>query len=345
MINRIPGQSPVDSRQRDHSSPLHPFVRNHGTVAMATACGQVNRSEEKMKVDSLSFTNATERRVPDLDWLPAHLLVERNWLADLVPWTQALAIMMGRETTDAPDAVGQPLFATTHWSVVLAAAENNAPQSATALERLCRTYWYPLYAYVRREGYSPADAQDLTQEFFARLLARHSLAQVAPEKGRFRSFLLAAMRHFLSDQRDRASAVKRGGGAEVLSLDAQEAEERYRLEPVDHLDAEKIYERRWAMTLVEKALERLRDESVAAGKGGLFERLRRFVAGESEATWGEAAAELALSEGAMKAAVHRLRERYRVLLRDEIAHTVADPAEIEEEVRYLIRVISEGGRA
>jgi RNA polymerase sigma-70 factor (ECF subfamily) len=224
---------------------------------------------------------------------------------------------------------------------VLAAAKPEAPEAAAALESLCRTYWYPLYAYVRREGHNPADAQDLTQEFFACLLARNSLLRVAPEKGKFRSFLLASMRYFLSDQRDRARAEKRGGGAEVLSLDAQEAEERYRLEPVDRLDAEKIYERRWAMTLLEQALIRLRDESAAAGKAELFERLRRFVAGDSDAAWGEAAAELGLSEGAMKAAVHRLRARYRALLRDEIARTVADPTEIEAEVRYLMCVISQ----
>jgi RNA polymerase sigma factor (sigma-70 family) len=248
--------------------------------------------------------------------------------------------MVRRDPEVGAESISQPLFATTHWSVVLAAADEEAPGTAAALESLCRTYWYPLYAYVRREGNGPEDAQDLTQEFFARLLERNSLAQVARAKGRFRSFLLAAMRHFLSDERDRARALKRGGGAEVLSLDAQEAEERYRLEPVDRLDAEKIYERRWAMTLVEKALARLRDESVALGKSELFERLRRFVAGESDATWGEAAAELGLTEGAMKAAVHRLRERYRVLLRDEIAHTVADPTEIEAEVRYLITVMS-----
>ena len=249
--------------------------------------------------------------------------------------------MMGRQSTEAPGAVGQPLFATTHWSVVLAAANDEAPEAAAALERLCRTYWYPLYAYVRREGHRPEDAQDLTQEFFARLLARNSLARVAPEKGKFRSFLLAAIRHFLSDQRERARTAKRGGRAEIFSLDAQEAEGRYRLEPVDRLDAEKIYERRWAMTLLEQAMARLRDESAAAGKGELFERLRRFVVGESEGTWGEVGAELGMSEGAMKAAVHRLRERYRSLLRDEVAQTLADPAEIEEEVRYLIRVTSQ----
>jgi RNA polymerase sigma factor (sigma-70 family) len=249
--------------------------------------------------------------------------------------------MTGQQSTNAPGTVGQPLFATTHWSIILASADEDTPEAAAALERLCSTYWYPLYAYVRREGHNPTDAQDLTQEFFARLLARNSLAQVAPEKGKFRSFLLTSMRHFLSDQRDRARTVKRGGRTEILSLDARQAEGRYQLEPVERLDAEKIFERRWAMTLVEQALARLRDESAAAGRTELFERLRRFVAGESDTTWGEAGAELGLSEGAMKAAVHRLRERYRVLLRDEIAQTVASPSEIEAEVRYLIRVISQ----
>ena len=249
--------------------------------------------------------------------------------------------MMGRETEAAPGAVAQPLFATTHWSVVLAAGQGDTPQSAAALERLCRTYWYPLYAYIRRQGYSPEDAQDLTQEFFARLLARDSLAQVGPQKGKFRSFLLAALRHLLSDQRDLARAVKRGGGAEVFSLDALEAEARYRLEPVERLDAEKLYERRWAMTLLEQALNRLRDESAVAGKAKLFEALRSLVAGESDVTCGEAASELGLSESAVRSALHRLRERYRALVREEIAHTVADPAEIEAEIRHLIMVLSQ----
>ncbi len=248
--------------------------------------------------------------------------------------------MTGREMTGAPGAVGQPVFATTHWSVVLAAANEETAEAAAALERLCRTYWYPLYAYVRREGYSPADAQDLTQGFFAQLLAQHSLAHVAPEKGRFRSFLLAAMRHFLSDQRDRAQAVKRGGGAEILSLDAQEAEERYRLEPVDRLDAEKIYERRWAMTLLEQALVRLRDEMAVAGKAELFERLKGFVAGDREVSCGQVAAHLGLSESGTKSAVHRLRQRYRELVREEIAHTVANPAEIDLEIGYLMALLS-----
>jgi RNA polymerase sigma-70 factor (ECF subfamily) len=241
----------------------------------------------------------------------------------------------------SPALSGQAWFATTHWSVVLAAGQSTDAQASEALEQLCRTYWYPLYAYVRREGSSATDAQDLTQEFFARLLEKNYLAQVERQKGKFRSFLLAALRHFLADQRDRARAVKRGGGADCLSLDAQTAEGRYRLEPVDRMDAEKIYERRWAMTLLEQALTRLRDENVAAGKTELFERLRDFVAGESDVSCGEAAAQLALTESAVKSALHRLRQRYRELVREEVAHTVADPAEIDTELRYLITVMSQ----
>jgi RNA polymerase sigma factor (sigma-70 family) len=233
------------------------------------------------------------------------------------------------------------IFATTHWSVVLTAAAQQTPEASAALEQLCRTYWYPLYVYVRRKGHSPADAQDLTQEFFAHLLARNFLARVGPQKGKFRSFLLVALQHFLSDQWDRARAVKRGGGAEVLSLDAQEAEERYRFEPVERLDAEKIYERRWAMTLLEEALNRLRDESAAAGKAGLFQRLRTFVAGDTDTRCAEAARDLGLTESTVKGALHRLRQRYRALVREEIARTVVDPEEIEAEIRHLIAVVSE----
>ncbi len=225
--------------------------------------------------------------------------------------------------------------------MVLAAGQHESPQVAEALEKLCRPYWYPLYAYVRRSGHSPEDAQDLTQAFFACLLARDSLAQVGPHKGKFRSFLLASLRHFLSDQRSMAHATKRGGGARVLSLDAMEAEGRYRLEAAERLDAEKIYERRWAMTLLEQALQRLREESAAAGKTVLFERLRTLVAGESDVTCAQVAAELGLTESAVKSTLHRLRQRYCALVREEIAHTLADPADIEAEVRYLITVVSQ----
>lgn len=247
--------------------------------------------------------------------------------------------MTGREPTDAPGAMGKPLFATTHWSVVLAAANEATSQSTAALERLCRTYWYPLYAYIRRQGYGPADAQDLTQEFFTRLLTRHSLSGVAPHKGKFRSFLLVVLRHFLSGERDRASAVKRGGGKEVLSLDAEDAEGRYRLEPVERLDAEKIFERRWAMTVLGQAWTRLREESAAHGKLKQFDLLAEFVAGEADVTCVEAASTLGLTESGMRSTVHRLRERYRALIREEIAFTVSTPGEVDEELRYLIAVM------
>lgn len=242
---------------------------------------------------------------------------------------------------DGPAVEGATRFHTTHWSVVLQAGEGESPQGSAALEQLCGTYWRPIYAYIRREGHPPADAQDLTQEFFARFLARNSLAHVEPEKGKFRSFLLGALRHFLSDQWDRARALKRGGGIEVLSLDAQEAEERYRLEPAERLDAERIYERQWAMTLLDQALTRLRDESAAAGKAGLFQQLRCFVAGENETNCSGAASALGLSESAVKSALHRLRKRYRALIREEIARTISDPAEIDEEIAQLIRVLGE----
>lgn len=240
-----------------------------------------------------------------------------------------------------PSAKVCGLFRTTHWSVVLAAGRSESPQAAQALETLCRTYWYPLYAYVRRQGCSPEDAQDLTQAFFARLLEKNYVGQVGQQKGKFRSFLLAALRHFLSDQRDRARTVKRGGGAAHISLDAQDAEERYRLEPVDRMDAERIFERRWAMTLLEKALSRLRDESAEVGKITTFERLKDFVAGENELSCDELAARMGLTESAVKSAVHRLRERYRELVREEIGQTVADPGGIDAEIRHLIAVISE----
>ncbi len=248
---------------------------------------------------------------------------------------------MGEAACFTQDAGAGRVFPTTHWSAVLAAGKHESPQAAEALEKLCRTYWYPLYAYVRRSGHSPEDAQDLTQGFLACLLARDSFAQVGPQKGKFRSFLLTALRHFLSDQWSQARAVKRGGGAAVLSLDALEAEGRYRLEPVERLDAEKVYERRWAMTLLEQALNRLREEATAAGKTNLFEALESLVAGESDVSCGEVAVKLGLTEGAVKSALHRLRERYRALVCEEIAHTVAEPAEIEAEVRYLIAVVSE----
>ena len=203
-------------------------------------------------------------------------------------------------------------FTTTHWSVVLAAGQAASPSSHAALEQLCRTYWYPLYAYVRRRGHAPHDAQDLTQEFFARLLAKNFLDGVGVEKGKFRSFLLATMNHFLSDEWDKARAQKRGGGKTFVSLDDLMSEERYHLEPVDARDPEKLYERRWAFTLLDQARKRLKQEYFDAGKSELYGRLAVFESGDRSApTYAEVAAEIGLTESAVKSAVSRMRQRYR----------------------------------
>jgi DNA-directed RNA polymerase specialized sigma24 family protein len=234
----------------------------------------------------------------------------------------------------------QAAFVTTHWSVVLAARETDAPQAAAALEKLCRTYWYPLYAYLRRRGYGEHDAQDLTQGFFAHLFERDWLQRVAREKGRFRSYLLAALNYFLADQRDRASAQKRGGGRPIISFDAHEAEERYRLEPVDERSPDKLFERRWAMTLLDQVLSRQAQEFSDAGKRELFNRLQPFlVEGSSENTYAEIAREGGISEEALKKAVQRMRRRYHQLFREEIAQTVASPEEVEDELRHLCAIL------
>jgi RNA polymerase sigma-70 factor (ECF subfamily) len=225
--------------------------------------------------------------------------------------------------------------------MVLAAQDSAAPEARLALERLCQTYWYPLYAFVRREGYSSHDAQDLTQEFFARLLEKQYLAQVNPGKGKFRSFLLAALRHFLSDQRDRAQARKRGGQAVFISLDQDQAEERYQQEPREESTPEKIFERRWALAVLEQAQARLREEYQRTGKSEWHAQLKDYLTEELAAAACERLARhLQLSESAVRSALHRLRQRYAEVVREEIAHTVASPAEVDDELRYLIGIIS-----
>jgi DNA-directed RNA polymerase specialized sigma24 family protein len=232
-------------------------------------------------------------------------------------------------------------FATTHWSVVLAAGRSDAPQAREALETLCRTYWYPLYVYLRRRGYGREDAEDLTQGFLLQLLERNSFARVGPDKGRFRSFLLAGLNYFVADQRERATAQKRGGGKPVFSLDAHAAEQRYALEPVDDRSPDKLFEQQWALVLLDEVLARLEREFREAGKTGLFERLREFlVAGTGEETYAEAARELGLTSEAVKKAVHRFRRRYHELFREEILRTVADPAELEDEMRFLCAAVA-----
>lgn len=242
-------------------------------------------------------------------------------------------------TPDASPAKAQ-WFNTTHWSVVLAAHAADVPQAAAALEKLCCTYWYPIYAYLRRLGYAEHDAQDLTQGFFAQLLERRSIQAVQREKGKFRSFLLAALKYYVADERDRANAQKRGGGREVISLDAQQAEDRYRLEPADDRSPDKLFERRWAITLLDQVLGRLKQEFTDAGKRELFNHLQPFlVEGTGAKTYAEAAREAGTTEEALKKAVQRMRRRYHQLFREEIAQTVASPEGVEEELRYLCAVL------
>ena len=237
---------------------------------------------------------------------------------------------------------GAANFTPTHWSVVLAAAgSNDSTHARDALEKLCRNYWLPIYVFVRRQGHSSHDAQDLTQEFFARLLEKNYLAGVHREKGRFRSFLLASVKHFLTNEWDKAKAQKRGGGRVPISIDTAIGESSFNLEPADILTAEKIFERRWALALLEQVLRRLREEYSRDGKEKQFEQLKPTLTEASRSVpYVEIAARLGTSEGAVKVAVHRLRQRYRELLRAEIADTVANASEIDDEIRSLFAALA-----
>ena len=227
-------------------------------------------------------------------------------------------------------------FSATRWSVVLAAAG----EADDALATLCRAYWYPLYAFLRRQGLSTHDAEDVTQGFFAHLLGKSALTHVDPAKGRFRTFLLASLKHFLADERDRADAQKRGGGQANISLDACDAEERYALEPCDDFSPDRLFDRRWAIAVTEQALARLESEYSAAGKGALFSALKPLLTAPGTARpYSEVCAEFGMNEGALKTAVHRLRQRYGAALRAEIAETVGTEEEIDDELRHLLEVI------
>ncbi len=232
-------------------------------------------------------------------------------------------------------------FNTTHWSVVLA-ARGESKDAKEALEKLCRVYWYPLYAFVRRQGNSPQDAEDLVQGFFACLLERKDLERVQRERGRFRSYLLVSLKHFVLNRELGARAEKRGGGHSPLSLDEIEAEKKFALEPVDKSTPEKLFERRWATALLDKVRERLRTEYAGTDRLRLFDTLRCFLSGESaEQSQAQIGEQLGLSTGAVKQAVWRLRQRYRELLHEEVAHTVATAADIDDELRHLVEVLRE----
>ena len=232
-------------------------------------------------------------------------------------------------------------FVTTHWSVVLAATRSDTTRAQAALARLCQAYWYPLYAYVRRRGYEAHDAQDLTQEFFTRLLEQNWLAQADRERGRFRTFLLAALSHFLANEWDKARAKKRGGAVQIVPLQLDSAETRYGQEPADPVTPEQCFERRWALALLDEVLNRLREEHMAAGTAEMFDALKPCLVGDRQAQpYAALAAQLGVTEGAVKVAVHRLRQRYRQLLRKEIANTVAMPEEVNDEMHHLFAVLA-----
>ncbi len=237
----------------------------------------------------------------------------------------------------------QGLFLTTHWSVVLAAKDKASPACAQALETLCLTYWYPLYAYVRSSGYSPPDAEDLTQGFFARLLAKDYLRVVEPEKGRFRTFLKMALKRFLAHEWERGRAEKRGGGRACLSFDTGMAEQRLQAEGGDALGPDQIYDRRWALTLLGEVMARLEREYTAARKVSELKRLEPYLTAErGTIPYAEIALGLQTSEGAVRVAAHRLRKRFRELFREVIAETVSGAEEAEEELRHIIGVLSRG---
>jgi RNA polymerase sigma factor (sigma-70 family) len=234
---------------------------------------------------------------------------------------------------------GGVAFTTTHWSVVLA-AQAKSPAADAALERLCRTYWPPIYSFVRRDGRSIEDAQDLTQGFFARLLERRDFDAVRKEKGRLRSYLLTSLKHFLINERERTASIKRGEGRALIPLDEIIAHERNDPEPADVLTADKIYDRRWALTVLDRVLSELEQEYQAAGNGKLFERFKELLADEPDGiSQAKIADQLGMTENAVKQAYHRFRQRYRALLREEIGHTVAAPGDIEDELRHLIAVL------
>jgi len=230
-------------------------------------------------------------------------------------------------------------FTTTHWSVVLE-AQGESPVAQEALEKLCRIYWRPIYSFVQKQGIGPEEAKDITQNFFADLLEHKSLTAVRKEKGRFRSYLLGALKYFLADEHRRAMAIKRGKGQRLIPFEELSADERTEMEPADPVTAEQIYERRWASTLLERVLNLLKNEYGAAGNTALFNSLKQLLPDEPGAhSQASVAAQLGMTENAVRQAFHRFRQRYQLLLREEIAHTVATPGDVEDELRHLIAVV------
>ena len=254
-----------------------------------------------------------------------------------------LATRNGGDREPESQAARGGLFATTHWSVVLAAGQDADAGASEALEQLCRTYWYPLYVFVRRRGHSPEDAQDLTQQFFALFLQKEYFRLADRARGRFRTFLLHALEHFLVNEWKRASCAKRGGGAACLSLDLEDAEVRYGNQLAGAMTPERAYEKHWALTLLDQVLASLKQEYAEAGNARVFDELAEWLWGkDASVSYAQIGERLGLSEGTARGAMHRLRERYRERLRRAVEQTVADPAEVDEELRHLIAVVSQG---
>ena len=242
---------------------------------------------------------------------------------------------------NSPGRTQSERFATTHWSIVMTAGSPESPGYREALETLCRTYWFPLYAYLRHHGHNANEAEEYTQAFFARMLEKDFLEKVRPEPGRFRSFLLKALKHFVANECARDAAQKRGGGRKVLSLEFQNAERRYALEPADALSPERVFHKAWALTVLELTTTRLEAELAARGKQELFDNLKAYIPVQSGSVpYRDAAAKLNMTEGAVKTTVHRLRKRCRELLRDEIAQTVASEGQIDDEIRGLFTILA-----
>lgn len=229
------------------------------------------------------------------------------------------------------------IFATTHWSVVLAAKSKTDPGARAALEELCRTYWFPLYAYVRRRGHTREEAEDLTQEFFRRFLAGESLDRINSERGRFRAYLLAALKNFLANEWDKSQRKKRGGGVSPLSLDWSSADCQFQVACADTLSPDQAFDREWALALLERVMERLREEWQAENKEAQFEELKGFLSASGGASYAEISQRLGMPEAGLRVAVHRLRKRYRALLRAEIAGTLSNPSLVQEEIRSLFQ--------
>ena len=260
---------------------------------------------------------------------------------DTSPESEAQSRMRSPELSLHRQSPGLPEFQTTHWSAVLRAGDTQMPGAAEALDTLCRAYWYPLYTFVRRQGYPPPEAQDLTQEFFAVFLSKKTLRRACPERGRFRSFLLMSMKNFLANQWDRSQAKKRGGGRLIFSLEFLQAEKKYERDQACWLSPEKLYERRWAQTVFDRVLSRLRDEYLRTGKIDRYEALQTSLLGEGPESHSEMGGRLGMSESAVKSALHRLRQRSRELLRLEIGTTVERAGDIDAEIRDLRAALSD----